>query len=202
MNLKVLKCYKNLFTKKGLINNIGSYILLSIIFSQIILIINFGICGYNKFKCRINEIIEYSKVNKEKIIDPEKSKFNNDYIKSNKNKNIKNGEKNKTKKIKENKNKIKKHKRKKKLQINISNRDKEITLKSNVPLEIDIFKGNNKKDNYQNYNNYNDNELNNLIYEEALKTDKRTYFQYYASLIKIKHLIIFSFYTPSLSIAQ
>ena len=32
--------------------------------------------------------------------------------------------------------------------------------------------------------NYNDYELNNLSYKEALKIDKRTYFQYYFSLLK------------------
>jgi hypothetical protein len=31
ININVIKCYKVLFTKEGLINNIGSYILLSII---------------------------------------------------------------------------------------------------------------------------------------------------------------------------
>ena len=42
---------------------------------------------------------------------------------------------------------------------------------------------------------YNDYELNRLEYKEALKIDKRTYIQYYFSLIKRKQLIIFSFYT-------
>ena len=42
------------------------------------------------------------------------------------------------------------------------------------------------------YNNY---ELNNLSYQEALNMDKRTYIQYYISLLKQKHLLIFTFYT-------
>ena len=41
----------------------------------------------------------------------------------------------------------------------------------------------------------NDYELNSLDYEEALKIDKRTYIQYYISLLKTKHLFIFTFYT-------
>ena len=41
---------------------------------------------------------------------------------------------------------------------------------------------------------YNDFELNSLEYKEALEIDKRTYFQYYISLIKKKQLIIFTFY--------
>ena len=36
--------------------------------------------------------------------------------------------------------------------------------------------------------NLNTQELNSLKYEEALELDKRTYFQYYFSLIKTKHI--------------
>ena len=38
-----------------------------------------------------------------------------------------------------------------------------------------------------------DDELNNLPYNSALKKDKRTYCIYYVSLIRIKHLLFFSF---------
>ena len=41
--------------------------------------------------------------------------------------------------------------------------------------------------------NLNDNELNDLEYEQALNFDKRTYFQYYWSLLKKKQLILFAF---------
>ena len=41
---------------------------------------------------------------------------------------------------------------------------------------------------------FNDYELNVMPYELALKSDKRTYSQYYISLIKKKHPILFSFY--------
>jgi hypothetical protein len=40
---------------------------------------------------------------------------------------------------------------------------------------------------------YNDQELNNLEYELVLKYDNRTFYEYYISLIKTKHLLIFSF---------
>ena len=46
-----------------------------------------------------------------------------------------------------------------------------------------------------NLSEYNDYELNNLIYKKALEFDKRSYFQYYISLLKRKQLIIFTFYT-------
>ena len=42
--------------------------------------------------------------------------------------------------------------------------------------------------------NLNDEELNNLEYEKAIVFDKRTYFQYYFSLLKKKQLIAFAFY--------
>ena len=39
----------------------------------------------------------------------------------------------------------------------------------------------------------NDQEMNNLDYNEAIKIDKRTYFEYYCSLLKRKQLLLLSF---------
>ena len=50
--------------------------------------------------------------------------------------------------------------------------------------------------NNANYN-FNIYELNNLNYVDAIKFDKRTYLQYYISLIKLKQLLVFTFYTYS-----
>ena len=60
----------------------------------------------------------------------------------------------------------------------------------------------NSKINYDNiddedksiYINMNDQELNTLEYEKALIYDKRSYLQYYWSLLKKKQLILFTFY--------
>ena len=41
----------------------------------------------------------------------------------------------------------------------------------------------------------NDFEINSLVYLSALRIDKRTYCQYYLSLIKIKNILIFTFHT-------
>ena len=38
-----------------------------------------------------------------------------------------------------------------------------------------------------------DEELSNLEYKIAIEVDKRTYFQYYWSLLKKKHMILFAF---------
>ena len=47
------------------------------------------------------------------------------------------------------------------------------------------------------YFKLNDYEINILAYEDALILDKRTYCQYYLSLLKTRHLIIFTFYTSN-----
>jgi hypothetical protein len=44
-------------------------------------------------------------------------------------------------------------------------------------------------------NYYNDYEMNSLNYNKALEIDKRTYLEYYFSLLREKHLVIFTFYT-------
>jgi hypothetical protein len=48
-----------------------------------------------------------------------------------------------------------------------------------------------------NLNVLDDYELNNLKYKEALKLDKRTFFQIYFNMIKKKHLIINAFFSPN-----
>ena len=54
----------------------------------------------------------------------------------------------------------------------------------------------NKKEKKIKNNNqlFNDVEINSFAYEEAIKNDKRTFSQYYFSLIKTKHILIFSFF--------
>ena len=48
-----------------------------------------------------------------------------------------------------------------------------------------------------NSNIYIDKEINSFNYEKARQFDNRTYIQYYASLIRTKHLLIFSFFTKN-----
>ena len=61
INLKVMKCYYILFTSGGLLNNIGSYILLIIIILNIILLILFIYKGYKILYNKIYEIIKVIK---------------------------------------------------------------------------------------------------------------------------------------------
>ena len=225
LNIKILKCYKLLFSKSGLKNNIGSYIILSIIFIITICLILFLYKDYYKIIDIISKIVSY---NKNKIIS---------------NKNLNNN--NKTKKISK---KGKKSKKKKKKKINdsnvnlvIMNNKTEISNKmisghsppknraktnrkvnyyiSNLQTKGEDLNGNSsfklnkkdkkkdkikalnipkisiEKDNINMLLNYNDYEINNLTYKKAIKFDKRGYIDYYFSLLRRKQVLIFSFYT-------
>ena len=50
-----------------------------------------------------------------------------------------------------------------------------------------------KENKYEFNEHFNDLEMNSFNYEEAIKYDQRTYFQYYLSLLKTKHILIFTF---------
>jgi len=169
MNINVIKCYKTLFTKEGLINNIGSYIFISIVFIEIILLSIFIKKGYKMFKNRIKEIItSLISMNKKKIINKNNNNKNKKYFH---------------------------HYSQSEIRINdkiINQKNSTIIFKENI--NSDITKINNKFNNKE-INNYNDYELNDFSYEEALEKDKRSYLQYYFSLLRIKHLLIFTFYT-------
>ena len=163
-NIYVMKCYKLLFTKDGLIVNIGSYILLGIIFFIIIFTILFKVKGYKKIEALVNEIIK-NKGEEKNIISEEINNNINEIIDQKNKRNIKS-----------------------------TNIDDNLSHSKN-----DLIKRYNKLKINQSFNiiDLNDYELNSLPYEEALKIDQRRYYQYYFSLLKMKHLIIFTFYTKT-----
>ena len=203
-NIKVIKCYHVLFSKEGISNNIGIYIIVPIIIFHFICLIIFYIKEYKKLKHVINQILYFKSQNK-------KLKINN----KNENNNISNNSKiNSIQVVSEESNKstppiknIKINKRKYSTNIlkandillNSSNKKVEITNnfidKKNIKnKEISLINNNSNiklNENIIRYNNY---ELNMLSYEKAKKFDKRSYLEYYFSLLKTKHLLIFSFY--------
>ena len=212
-----MKCYKTLFSKDGLIRNIGSYVLLFSIFLFMVCGILFYKCGYNILEDKIQEIYKL-KINRNKKINNIKETTGIKNIekfgkKSKKNKNKKT-KRNNIKKNNEKDNKIKKNKtkstrNKKYIEINKDN-NKDTKSNSKIELKINKFiifsnnKNNNKikgkkeknlknKVNQINYN-YNDYELNLITYEKALKYDKRSLGTYYCGLIKSKHPFIFHFF--------
>ena len=98
------------------------------------------------------------------------------------------------------KKKIKKKKRNKKKEVN-SNTNNYFTINNNNYLmnsntsensKIGLRNEENKK--YEEILKLNDYELNTLPYEKALDQDKRTYLEYYYSLLKINHIFIFTFF--------
>ena len=86
---------------------------------------------------------------------------------------------------------------------NFSHRSKTVQLsnglilnsnnESPIKMTINNIKIKENEDNIE-YIDYNDYELNWLKFENSIKYDKRTYCQYYVSLLKTKHIIIMTFF--------
>ena len=215
-NFEILKCYYLLFTKDGNKNNIGSYIIIPIIFLHIICMLLFYLRDNKIIKSLINKIV-YSKRNCQKEIlkngrkrgkarteiiiqkkenEPPLRKINN-YIQS-KNENL--SIKKEIKKIQKIQNLSTKRKN---LSIDVLKTSNTLSgkidnsnfqIKDLLKNENDSIKNNQKIKIDSNIIKFNDYELNTLSYKDALKYDKRTYIQFYLSLLKIIHLIMFSFF--------
>ena len=201
-NIYVIFCYYTFFTIDGIKYNIGSYILITIIIINIIGIILF----YKKGIKEINDII--MNIINDKIFN---NNNNNTKIKKKQKKSYKKNKLNKIDKIYNVKkknyliNKSNPHKKNASKRIfdsynstSINNKDsyKSILKFPQHEYEIPKKRKNIKKEKYYSIiTKFTDYELNNLKYEEALENDKRTYLQYYISLLRIKHLLIFTFIT-------
>ena len=180
---------------------------------QIIHDISFGIMNMNLIQDKGKKIESNIKNNNEDIkYKKEKKKKRKRKIKKNKRKS---GENNEFKSKSNTKNNPQKKKNRMiNLKENLEKNNKKMNSKnmiSNVGLQTQFTKGNSKYEN-QDINNkhskenidnvlkktkkimaFNDEELNGLSYEQALKYDKRNYCQYYFSLLKTKHIILFTF---------
>ena len=201
LNIGTLKCVSLLFSKIGLLNNIGSYILIFNIFFFGISVILFFKCGYYLIQNKIEEIIEFKKGKKNNI-----DIFN---LKQNQNGNKKKKKKNEisSNPNKKNMRKINKLNKEKEKDQNLISLSKSELKNTNVILinnqrhhknngNIIIHKDNKIKSNDSNIQKITikEFEMNSFSFIEALELDKRTYLQYYFSLIKTKIHILFSFY--------
>ena len=171
--IDIIKCHKLLFSKEGLITNFGNYIIILIIIIYLVSSFIFYLKEYSSILVQINGLLmlKYSEMNSETIKDEFKEN-STDFSSSKKSKitDIKN-----------------------------------IFQKSNIEKKIDSKMGfyintsNNKYKETQNKkeiektNEYMDYELNFISFNEALENDKRNFFQYYISLLKIKHILLFTF---------
>ena len=215
LNIGTMKCYETLFSKDGLLTNIGSYILLFIIIVHMISTIAFYKCGYYILENKLKNIISKKK-KRPQLTNIGKTKKNGIYeIKQTKVKNKKKKKKKKKKSKFKNSNPSKKSKKSNKITIDSLERtDKSNKKFSKLKLIENKFNIYNEKDPNRsiiplrkqsnrtiklrpklnkNKINLNDFELNSLNYKKALEIDKRTYLEYYISLLKTKHPIIFSF---------
>ena len=174
--LSSMKCLNTLFSKNGILYNIGSYILIFIVFIFMFSGIFFCKSGYPLIESDINEILYEKK--REKNVKEDKNNFNTSI-------------KIKKKKIKSNK----KTKNKNKKYHNDTTNKSSSKLKKNKNLNLNnIRKENMKTSNGSDvYKKFIDYELNTFPYQTALINDKRTFFQYYISLIRKNHPLLFSF---------
>ena len=221
LNVNIMKCYYVLFQINGIIKNIGFYFMNVIIMIMIILTILFIIRGFDKVKLQVNSIIEEIKNVR---TNTNKNKSENKKIKKKNEKRVKKEEKikpeNKDKKFKiktkiftGKKKKSNKRIKKKNVIINQMITNGGTSSKTHTKLRLlpqnkkinenyyiipNIIKDKNQTTVLSNNKfiyKLNDYEMNGLKYNKALINDKRTYFQYYCSLIKTKHIIVFTFYT-------
>ena len=206
INIMIVKCVKLVFSSDGLKKNIGSYIIIGITTVSIILTILFYKVGLVSFKNFINEIInkKFNEKNLEKNnINPEfppKKEDNKRRMSKSKNKrnsvmkNVENKinvESEEVLNVNDNENikrrtSIKDDKQKNK------KRRKSLKSESKIKFEKETDDSNINISAY-----LNDFELNNLSYDDDLKYDKSNFCKYYLSLLKTKHLIIFTFYTKT-----
>ena len=179
-----MKCYDTLFSKDGLLKNIGSYILLFSILFFVVSGIIFYKCGFSLIEMQIKAILS------KKIIDKKRKSVKSIKACPKKRMSLKN--KKFTNNFQKSKNEMKAISR-----ISISNyRDVNAYSLSKINLEKNqIFKHKKKKRRQSIIKiNCDDKELNFLSYKEALKLDKRKFKDFYLSFLKARHPLIFSFY--------
>ena len=193
-NFITMKCIYTLFTKEGLKKNIANYVICVIFILFIILAILFCKVGLYLFENDIKQIVKMStKNNKINIYSP-----GNKIIKKKKKKGKSIDIANPRKKRKSKTNlSVNKGVPTNKDSENLSKSQSKLNLKmhsflNKSPINKDIKIYNEKIKNNLNADFY-DCELNSFSFKESIKHDKRTNCQYYISLIKIKHPIIFSF---------
>ena len=205
-NIITMKCFSTLFTKEGLLTNIGSYILIFVVLLFGVSSILFYKVGYVMLENCINDIIS----EKSKLEERKGKNYSNIYkFDPKSSKNVKN--KNKSRK-KSNKFSKKAPPKKKSRNTNKNKTKNESFAQSELKLKdvkilLNFQKRKTDKKSSKKYEKvaplnekkimmnkkFNDYELNSFSYEEALMYDKRKPCEYYISLLKTKHPLIFSF---------
>ena len=191
MNLNVMKCFEKLFCKNGILHNYGFYIILFIAIFLIIAIIVFYSKEYKTMKNTVNNIV----VKKSNNIKNQNINENLDK-KGETKKNGKKITKKKSKKEKNKKMRIKSKSKRKNYSINLVQTSNNINnpimsndLGDNSKSVIKLNDRTKEKKTLE----YIAHDLNDLDYSGALKKDKRTFKEYYSSIVKEKYILYFSF---------
>ena len=223
-NINLLICYNQLFTKKGIVYNIGCYIIIPMIVFHLFTISFFYIKDINTIFEKIKNIVNYIKnpklfkKGKEKVQDTNNldNNYDGNLCINNERNNVLGDDKKKAtikycstkkknkKRIKNKNNPPKKTKYIKinrsikninnnSINININKKENNIILESvgkkkdsKNKLKLKNIKKNKK---FKNMMDFIDDEINNLPYDLAIKYDKRTYSNYYCSLLRRKHIL-------------
>ena len=214
-NINLLKCYENLFSKDGLINNVGNYIILSIVLIYIVSLFIFIIKGFTLLMNKIKTVIKLKRLEKSQ----NKINYENTPKKEIQNEKEKEKESDEILIIKNPPKKAIKAKNKKQIILKEKDSNNLIDNSSIIRIEksSEIIKMNKKNEigneskkvfgiintnidknreekKTEDFSTYNDYELNQFSFKEASNKDKRTFFQLLISLIKTKHIIIFTFF--------
>ena len=184
-NLRVTQCFNVLSSSDQIKSNSGFYVTILLLAVFIIVFIMFCTKGRNNLENQINEVIDKKFKNK---------KNNHDNNKIRTIKSLKISGKKKKKLINKEIHHIKINSK------NSLNESKKLKNSSQINLAKTKTQGNEENTIYLKQTFFdeipdieNDYEVNNLLYEQALKYDKRTGCDYYCSLIKNKQLIVFTF---------
>ena len=172
-NFKMLKCIKLFFNKNNIFKNMSNYMMIILFILSIISIFIFAFYVYKK----INEFLQ---IKKKKIsikllstnITTKNIKKKTDVKNYNNHNGIKKIVKKNIKKIFVMRNKN---------SVNLEGKYNSIEKESSDEVKLKSFERN-------------DYELNELVYEDALKYDKRNFYQLYLSFIKTRHLLFFTFF--------
>ena len=185
-NLNIMKCYRYVLNK-SLLKNYGNFIMLFIFLLYLMCINIFRFRSYVMLKKEIYNIYKALKnLKQEKKIIKKKKGFKRK--KRNLKKNQKKEEINNNNQLIQFQNFFNDNNYNNNNFIQITSNNEDISKK--VILGIN----NDKNQNHETILEFKDFELNSMDYEEAIKSDKRSYVQYYISLLKNNHLFIFSFF--------
>ena len=177
-NLNIMKCYKDVFDKKSLKINYGFFIVLCFELVYFTCLFIFIFQSFKQLKFVIHNIIfmiKTTKKNKEtKPFNLRKNLIKLDVIN--------------TKQL----NTIYVEHAMSRIKLDKNNNDSKSDKSKTMIIDTE-----NELNNYESNIIYKDFELNSLNYEDALRIDKRTYIKYYFGLLKINHLLLFSFFTEN-----